>query len=194
MNNLKQILLLVTISIFVTACDNSMDYKYKDQPLLVTCTGADVQLMSEALYSFFDDITVYYRNIDAPLNEGLSTQEAYANFIYKGATGEADYASIVSDHSRKIIKKLKKDKNLWNMDGAYSNLNYSSEFVTCLFSKIRKEEFRTTIESLQKINSVSPKLLAERIRVSTRDAFEDPNFGMYVALDTYYQYLLDIEP
>jgi len=194
MNKLKQILILITIFIFVTACEKSMVYKYKDKPMLVTCTGADAQLMSEALYSFFDDITVYYRNIDAPLNEGLSAQEAYANYIYKGANGEADYANIVSDHSRKIIKELKKDKRIWNMEGAYSNLNYSSEFVTCLFSKIRKKEFRVTIQSLQEINSVSPKLLADRIRVSTRDAFEDPNFGMYIALDTYYQYLLDIEP
>ena len=171
-----------------------MDYKYSDKPMLVTCSGADAQLMSEALYSFFDDITVYYRNLDTPLNEGLSTQEAYAHYIYKGATGEADYANIVSDHSRKIIKELKKEKHLWNMEGAYSNLNYSSEFVSCLFSNIRKEEFRATIKSLQEINSISPKLLADRIRVSTRDAFEDPSFGMYIALDTYYQYLLDIEP
>lgn len=194
MNKLKNIVLLIAIALLFTSCEQSFQYKYQDKPQLVNCPGANAQLMNEALYSFYDDITQYYRAKNKPSSEGMSTLEAYANFIYFGAMGEADYGGIISDHSRLIIAQLKKEKQLWNMGGAYSNLDHSSEFVSCLFSKMTNKELKTTISSLQKINSVSPKLLAERFRINTSDAIDDPNFGMYIALDTYYQYLIDIKP
>lgn len=194
MNKLKHILLLIAISFFALACNPSLEYKYLDMPQIVDCPGADAQLMNEALYSFYDDITQYYRAKDMPNSEGMSTLQAYANFIYTGALGEADYGGIISDHSREIIKQLEKEKQLWNIGGTYSNLDHSSEFVSCLFSKMTNEELKTTILSLQQINSVSPKMLAERFRLRTRDAMEDPNYAMYIALDTYYQYLIDIKP
>ena len=190
---MKYILFPIMIILLTIGCDESFEYKYQDKPQLVDCPGADTQLMNEALYSFFNDITNYYRGKNKPYSEGISTLEAYANFIYSGAQGEADYGGMISDHSRKIITQLKKEEQLWNMGGTYSNLDHSSEFVSCLFSKMKNEELKATILSLQKINSVSPKMLAERFRLRTRDAIEDPNFGMYITLDTYYQYLIDIK-
>ena len=193
MNRLKVLLFIVTSGFLVSSCDESFQFKFQDRPELVSCEGANGQLVNEALYSFFDDITTYYRKKDTIENEGMSTMEAYANFIYSGSLGEADYKNIVSDHTRKIVKQLKKDQELWTDDSPYSKLNHHSEFVSCLFSKMENEDLKATLLSLREINSVSPKMLAERFRTTTGDALKDPNYGMYIALDTYYQHLLDLD-
>ncbi len=190
---MNRFILIISVLIFCSGCEETIKYKHQDKPSLVKCQGADSQLLNEAMYSFFDDITVYYRKKDSPQNLGISTLEAFANYIYTGALGEADYKNIVSEHSKQIVKLLKEDKRLWNMGRTYSNLNHNSEFVSCLIHNIKDDDLKTSILSLKEINSVSPKLLADVFRIHTRNALEDPNYGMYIALDTYYQYLMNLE-
>ncbi len=159
----------------------------------VSCAGANDKLLNEALYSFFDDITVYYRTkSNDPSQSGMSTYEAYANYVYNGALGQADYESIVSNHTKNVMNELRKETQLWDRKPAMSNLNYNSEFVNCLISNIKDKDMALSIQALNSANSMTPKLMADRFRLSIKAALVDPNYGMYIALDTYYQYLFDL--
>ena len=159
----------------------------------VSCAGANDKLLNEALYSFFDDITVYYRTkSNDPSQSGMSTYEAYANYVYNGALGQADYESIVSNHTKNVMSELRKETQLWDKKPAMSNLNYNSEFVNCLISNIKDEDMALSIQALNSANSMTPKLMADRFRLNIKAALVDPNYGMYIALDTYYQYLFDL--
>lgn len=194
MNRIKNLIICCIFIAITSACTESLEYKYADKPIQVTCPGANEKLLNEALYSFFDDVTVYYRSkSNDPSDSGMSTYEAYANFVYGGALGEVDYKTMVSQHTRDVMKALKKEKQLWDRKPAMSNLNYKSEFVNCTINNIKDEDIRTSIQALITANSMTPKLLADRFRMLIKPALDDPNFGMYIALDTYYQYLFDLE-
>jgi hypothetical protein len=180
--------------LIVSACNEPLAYKYDDKPMQVSCSGANEKLLNEALYSFFDDITVYYRTkSNDPSEGGMSTYEAYANYVYSGALGDADYKNIVSEHSKNVMNELRKETQLWDKKPAMSNLNYNSEFVNCLIENFKDKDMATTIQALNTANSLTPKLMADRFRLTIKAALEDPNYGMYIALDTYYQYLFDLE-
>jgi hypothetical protein len=179
--------------LITSACSEPFEYRYNDKPMQVSCPGANEKLLNEALYSFFDDITVYYRTkSNDPSESGMSTYEAYANYAYSGALGEADYKSIVSEHTKNVMKELRKETQLWDKKPAMSNLNYNSEFVNCLVNKFEDKDMTTSIQALNSANNMTPKLMADRFRLNIKDALVDPNYGMYLALDTYYQYLFDL--
>ena len=179
--------------LITSSCNKPLEYKYNDKPMQVSCSGANEKLLNEALYSFFDDVTVYYRAKLDPSRTGMSTYEAHANYIYGGALGEADYKNIVSEHTKNVMKELRKETQLWDKKPAMSNLNYNSEFVKCLITNIRDKDISTTIQALNTANSLTPKLMADRFRLTVKSALDDPNYGMFIALDTYYQYLYDLE-
>jgi len=192
MNNTKSTILLLLILFVTFSCEKPLDYKYTDKPMVIVCSGSNAKLLNEALYSFFDDITTYYRAQNGEQSAGMSTLEAYANFIYTGAMGEADYKNLASIHSLAILKELKKDKQLWLINSEGTSLNYQSEFVSCLLENMTSLELKETMLALVEVNSLNPKILAERFRMSTTEAVEDSNFGMYIALDTYYRYLINL--
>ena len=194
MNRIYNLIIGCFFIVITSACSESLEYKYDDKPIQVGCSGVNDKLLNEALYSFFDDITVYYRTkSNDPSESGISTYEAYANYIYPGALGDADYKSIVSEHSKNVMKELRKETQLWDKKPAMSNLNYNSEFVNCLIENFKDKDMATTIRALNTANSLTPKLMAERFRLTIKAALDDPNYGMYIALDTYYQYLFDLE-
>ena len=193
MNRFYNLLIGCFFVLIISACSVPFEYKYNDKPMQVSCAGANEKLLNEALYSFFDDITVYYRTkSNDPSQSGMSTYEAYANYVYNGALGQADYESIVSNHTKNVMNELRKETQLWDRKPAMSNLNYNSEFVNCLISNIKDKDMALSIQALNSANSMTPKLMADRFRLSIKAALVDPNYGMYIALDTYYQYLFDL--
>jgi hypothetical protein len=193
MNRFYNLLIGYFFVLIISACSAPFEYKYNDEPMQVSCAGANDKLLNEALYSFFDDITVYYRTkSNDPSQSGMSTYEAYANYVYNGALGQADYESIVSNHTKNVMNELRKETQLWDRKPAMSNLNYNSEFVNCLISNIKDKDMALSIQALNSANSMTPKLMADRFRLNIKAALVDPNYGMYIALDTYYQYLFDL--
>ncbi|MFT4669398.1 MAG: hypothetical protein ACI9AT_000731 [Ulvibacter sp.] len=194
MNRIYNLTLGCFFILITSSCTEPLEYKYNDKPMQVSCSGANEKLLNEALYSFFDDITVYYRTkSNDPSESGMSTYQAYANYVYSGAMGNADYKSIVSEHTKNVMNELRKETQLWDKKPALSNLNYNSEFVNCLITSIKDKDIATTIQALNTSNSMTPKLMADRFRLTIRAGLEDPNYGMYIALDTYYQYIFDLE-
>lgn len=193
MNRFYNLLIGCFFVLIISACSAPFEYKYNDEPMQVSCAGANDKLLNEALYSFFDDITVYYRTkSNDPSQSGMSTYEAYANYVYNGALGQADYESIVSNHTKNVMSELRKETQLWDKKPAMSNLNYNSEFVNCLISNIKDKDMALSIQALNSANSMTPKLMADRFRLNIKAALVDPNYGMYIALDIYYQYLFDL--
>lgn len=187
--------------LFVTAfaiagfysCGDGLEYKYQDRELTVACHQIDGNLMKEALYSFEEDISAFYNNDNYVPNTPIYYRFGYANFIFTGATGEAKFEQMVSPHSLGILKELKKQEGLFIENQKGSNLNYNHEFVKCLIEKIENKEIKDKINTLLSVNFFSPKTMAEFYRVNNLDVETDKNFAMFIALDTYYQHLIDLE-
>lgn len=190
---MKKLILTIIIIAGSYSCNNGIEYKYQDRELQLSCDQIDGNLMKEALCSFEEDISAFYNNDNYPPNTAIYYRFGYANFIYTGATGEAKFDLMVSPHSLNILKELKKQEGLFVENKEGSRLNYDHEFVQCLINNIQNKEIKDKINTLLSVNFFSPKTMAELYRVNNRDIETDKNFAMFIALDTYYQYLIDIE-
>ena len=193
----KTLFLAVIVATLFSACKQkpNIEYKFQDKPKVVDCPGIDSDLIHEALYSFELDIgnAFNFRNVFNPKMDIFYSQ-GYANFIYRGAAGTVDYKGIASPHTVAVFRELQKIEGLWLIDNERSHLNYDHEYVECLLSNIQSDDIRQTIASLREINSMTPKMIAEPLRKNIQAAYEDDMyFAMYVALDTFYQYLFDVD-
>lgn len=192
---IKQLPFLFSLLLLPLAqsCEEPLRYRYSDKPQPITCEGVDLVLLHEALYSFQQDIgnAYNYRNFDPA--EPMFVINGYQTFVHKGGMGEANYAEVASDHTWDVFEKLK-DEPIWADTEGYSNLDYNSPFVQCLLANIGNRDVQETMASLNEINSLSPKLMAEPLRRNVREVGTDPYLAMYIALDFYYQYLWDVEP
>jgi len=175
------------------ACEKPLEYRYQDKPQSVDCPGADKELTHEALYSFMEDIGAYY-NQYTDLRPGTYSYylEAYSQFVFFGFSGGARYQEIVSDHSLRILEKLREIPGLFILKEERWALNYDHEFVDCILNSIQDEDMRTQLASLRKVNYLSPSIIAEVMRVNVLKVPQDPYLAMYMALDSYYQYLADL--
>lgn len=176
----------------ITSCKEPLQYKYQDQVKVVTCEGADSDLMNEAYYCFLDDIYEYTKKYEFN-PKFTSTYYSLAQYIYRGAMGELNYLKIASPHTIALVKKLKKERYLWDLDSDNSNLNYHNEFVNCLIENIDNEEIKLKITTLRSTNSLSPMILADIYRINIIDTQTDKDFEMFLALDTFYQYLMKVD-
>lgn len=191
--SIPYLVVLLTISSLFTSCEDPIEYKFQHLPQVVDCPGTDKALMHEALYTFQADIAKAhnFRNYD-PM-EPMYIINGYRNFVYFGLMGESDFQKIISPHTKKVFDALlKKEPELFNYEG-YSNLDYDNEYISCLLENIGNADLQTTILSLKEINSLGPKLMAEPFRKTINDVAQDPYMAMYLALDGYYQYLLDVD-
>ncbi len=190
---MKKVISVLFIALGTISCNETLEYKYQDKGQVIDCPGVDSKLIHEALYSFENDIGTFYNNENFNPNSIVFIEYGYANFIFPGAMGDADYKSIASPHTIKLIEELKKEDQLWDRNLGESNLNYNSEFVKCLISKIQNEDIKIKLENLIEVNALSPKIMAEIYRVNSYNTLQDKYFAMFIALDTYYQYTLDID-
>jgi len=188
----NKFVLLIAI-LFMYSCSESIAYKYQKNEMNIACSGIDQALMKEALYSFENDIATYYNNEKYSPGSAVYFEYGYANFIFPGATNTADYRKIASPHTVKVLEILKKEESLWNKNATDSKLNYNHEFVKCLISNIQNPEIKERIQTLLDANYFNPKIMAELYRVNIGDAITDNNFALFIALETYYQNLLEID-
>ncbi len=187
-------LVILLLALVTLGCEEKLEFKYQDKPQLVECPGVDKALIHEALYSFQEDIGVFYNKF-TDHRYGTSTYyvEAYRQFVYFGFSGEANFAEIVSEHSLKVLKELKKIDGLWTSGNEDTNLNYDHEFVKCLFNNVEDEDMRQRLHSLIEVNYLSPQMVAEPMRVEVLKIIGDEHLAMYMMLDAYYQYLINFD-
>ena len=190
---MKKVFVLLVLVIFIAGCGESITYKYQNNELNMAYQGEDTNLLKEALYSFENDIAVYYENEEYSLGPSVNVEYGYASFIYPSASGTADFKKIASPHTTKIVELLKKEESLWNKNGKDSKLNYNHELVKCLINNIQNAEIKERIETLLDANYFSPTIMTEFYRVNIGDALTDKNFALFIALETYYQNLLEID-
>ena len=194
MNNMKKLFVtLIIIASYYSCGGDLLEYKYQDKELTIDCKEIDIPILKEALYSFEDDIASFYNNENYSPGTSIYYQFGYANFIYTGSTGEADFKNIVSPHSLSVLSELRKEPELFIEKKGASNLNYQHEFVQCLINQIKNTEIQDKIKTLLSVDFLTPKNMAEFYRVNIEDAKTDRHFALFIALDTYYQYLIDLE-
>jgi len=189
---MKNIFFLIVVIATFTGCSKPFPYKYQDSKQIIECKGLDNDLAHEAYYSFREDIALYaYKNHFTNHKKDYNLSLGY--FIYNGAAGIADFKNIVSPHTLTVLEKLKQNDQLWESNSKISNTNYHSEFIDCLIQNIKNSELKETILSLRGTNSLSPKILSEKYRILINEANDDEYFAMFIAFETYYQYLYDID-
>ncbi len=172
------------------SCEKPLDYKYQDKKQINICQGIDINLANEAYYSFRQDIAEYA--LKSNQTEYLDYQFSLALYIFNGAAGKADYKAIASQHSLDILEKLKQEGQIWE-NPSTGELNYHSEFISCLIENIQKEEIRSALLSLREINSINKVSLAEDYRTTIIKAETDKAYAMFIAFETYYKYLSKIK-
>lgn len=193
MKKLSILIILLSMVLIPGGCKKEFAYKYQDKPKVIECPGVDSDLIHEALYSFQEDIANYYYEVDTQKGSNRYYINGLAQFVYVGFMGEADYVNIASEHSLEILERLKQQSGLFDRAGKYSNLNHQGEFVSCLFDQFYDEELRKQFLAFNKANYVNPKQLASPLRSKIHKAFTDANLATYIALEGYYQRMLDVD-
>lgn len=189
---MKKTILLLIIGLTILSCTKPITYKFQEEPQVIDCPGIDNQLMNEALYSFSDDIQRHFL-MEIQEKDYLNFQYSYAQYIYRGAANLLFFNEIASPHTIKIFKELEKQEGLFIEQKGKSNLNYHHEFVQCLISKIDRESLRDQIKHLLSVDYLSPEVMAETYRSSIRPAEVDPDFLLFIALDTFYQRFVQLD-
>lgn len=188
---MKKIFFLIITIVTLISCSKSFPYKYQNEEQVIDCPNIDTKLMNETLYAFKEDISRYFLK-EIQEKDYLIFSYSYNQYIYRGAKGNLLYNEIVSDHSIKVYNELLKQDNLFIKIKGKSNLNYKNEFVQCLIKNIKNKEIKNKIIDLINVDYLSPDVMAENYRVASSDVETDPNFLLFIALDTYFQRLLDL--
>jgi len=184
------ILLAIAITIF-SGCEKPLEYKYQDKESIVICPGIDTKLANEAYYSFREDLAQYaiktVRQVEYP-----DYQYSLALHIFNGASGTADYKAIASEHSLAVFEKLKNEEQIW-LNSETGELDYNSDFITCLIESIQDKKLSQALLALRKVNTISTFSMAEDYRTSIKNAETDKAYAMFIAFESYYKYFPKIK-
>ncbi|MBX2826675.1 MAG: hypothetical protein KTR22_00835 [Flavobacteriaceae bacterium] len=184
--------LLFLLTITLIGCEEPMDYKYADKPFSVNCSSSDKALLREALYSFQEDIAHYFKDPDVRSGSNSAYIQGYNNFIFRGLEGSLSYQDIASPYTMAVLEKLRETDGLWDFNRNGTNLNYTGDFMNCVFSNISDQDVRDHFQSLLKVNHLTPEIMAEPMRQRLQQILEDQHLALYLALDGYYQNLLNL--
>ena len=191
--NYNALLFISIILITLSSCEEKLVYKYQDRPQHIQCQGVDKALIHEALYSFQEDIAMYYKDPDMSIGTTNFYLNGYQNFIYNGFNKLADFKRIASPHTLQLMEMLRAEKHLWTTRDGDTQLNYTSDYMDCLFKGIKNADLNAKFQSLIKVNYLSPEVMATPMRTEVNNIVQDPNLALYVAFDAFYQHLLDID-
>ncbi len=182
MKKVYNLIVAIIIAVGVVSCENqaSLEYKHADKEQVINCENENNALLNEALYQFEQDITNAYDPESQLINK------AYANFLYAGFSGVAEYERLATSHTLEIRKELVKEGFI--KDGGFkSNLVYNN--ILCVLENIEDPQLALMIEALVDSNTMDPKLFNSRMRNFAYKSQSDRYTALYVALDTYYQQL-----
>ncbi len=178
--------LILTVSIISCNQKAKFDFKFSDQEQVISCSEKNNALLNEVLYSFENDIITKYDSVNKVKSK------AYGNFIFRGMDGSAQYKDIISSNTQPIIDALIAE-NILIVDKSPSHLNYEHPAIRCIVNGIKDKNLRTTLNALIDTKSMNPKLFSSRLRNFGRSADRDRYQALYIALDGYYQQILNIK-
>lgn len=185
---MNKFILFTFIITTLFSCSKPLEYKFLNNDKLTTnCNELDINLAHEAYYSFKEDIANYAKNNGQ--TESLKYQYSLAIYIVDGSSGQANYKNIVSNHTKNIVTILAKENQLWNKD---KSLNYKSSYINCLIDNIKNSEVKNAI-LFYRDDKLSKNELVEIYRLNIRDVKTDDHFAMFIAFESYYQFLNKLE-
>lgn len=185
--------LLLSICIFLS-CNNHntlSEYKYSDQETLLNCDSPDSKLWNEAIYSFENDIRVFYANNYYSKDGDLYL--FYSEFVVRYIKNMVAYEDLISPHTLEVFNVLKTKQELWNLDNTVSKLNYYSPLLNCIAANVQDKHLKTTLNALLSTHSMSPKMFTSPLSTQSRTVAIDPYLRAYVAFDLFYAKLFDID-
>lgn len=187
----KTTLLLTLCFLFFFNCKNTpeIEYKHSDKknPLECNNIGVSMDLIKEAVYTFEDDIIKFpYDNPQLPL--------AYSQISTYMTSKRKLPKSKISDHTLNVLEALKQEKDLWviQSDGKHA-LNYNHPIIECIGNHIKDEDIKATFNALVSTNSMTNELITPAIRSKIRTIPEDKAIATFIALNTFYSKLYDMD-
>lgn len=186
---MKKIVFLIIATTTIISCNQkaTFDFKFADQEQVISCAETQDALLNEALYSFENDLITKYDSINKSKIKG------YGAFVYRGMDGSANYEEIISENTRPIIDALIAE-NILIENKTPSRLNYEHPTVRCIINNIKDEDLKRTVNALIDTKTMNPKLFNSRFRNFGRNADKDRYLALYIALDGYYQQILNLTP
>ncbi len=186
---MKKIVFLILVTASIISCNQKaeFDFKFADKEQVISCSETNNALLNEALYSFERDLVMRYDSLDQ------RQINAYGAFMYRGMDGSAKYEEIIRPNTRPIAEALIAE-NILIENKTPSHLNYEHPDVQCIISNIKDQDLKTTINALIETKSMNPKLFNSRMRNFGRNSGKDRYLALFVALDGYYQQILNITP
>ena len=191
MKNYLKLTIILLIMVVFTNCKNDpqlSEYKFSEKEFQLNCENIDLDLIKEAVYSFEADITDYF----TPKGK-KNLSQAYPRVVNYGINARANFNKIASPHTQEIFEILRKDTELWNLNGEIKSLNYDHELVKCIANNLTDKDLKTTFNALLTTNSMSAKLFREPLRRKAYLAVNDIYLATYIALDMYYAKLFNVE-
>ena len=188
---MKKIVLATVLSISILSCkqEPTFDYKYADQPPVITCESNDSKLLNEAYYTFENAILTQANNNNRRPNFNITVENALRSFIYR-AKGNIRITDYVSKEAFDVFNALK-NKDIW--DG--KQLKNNTTITECIGNNISNSTIKKSFNSLRSVESLSPTLVASAIidDRSIKDQYNDKVLMTYVALDMYYAKFFDTD-
>jgi hypothetical protein len=181
---MKKIVLTAVLSISLLSCkqDVKFDYKYADQPQVLTCENVDTKLFNEAYYVFENAIMTQAKNTNRRPNFNITPEYALRSFIMR-AMGNMRITDYATKEAFEVFNILK-NKDIWNGN----QLKSSANITECIGNNILNSTIKGSFNTLRSVESLSPNLVASTItdNRAIRGQYKDKVLMTYVALDMYY--------
>jgi len=177
----------LTILLFIS-CNKEpkFEYKYSDKDDLFNCSSVDMELIKEAVYAFEDFITQHY--IAQPPNTLSKGYAFYWEIVLKDIQPAIELFDI---HLIQIVKRLKKEKELWIIYKDKTTLNYNHPLMSCIAKNIKDTEINKTLNVLLETNSFRTKYFIPTFLRKTQMLIDDNALATYFALEMFYAKVLD---
>ena len=189
---IKPIFILLVCTFLSCKNENTLsEYKYSDKETLLNCDSPDSKLWNEALYSFENDIRIFYANNYYSKDGDLYL--FYSEFVVRYIKGMVDYEDLISPHTLEVFNVLKNKSELWNLENSVSKLNYYSPLFNCIAENVQDKDLHATLNALLSTHSMSPRMFTSPLSTQSRTVANDPYLRAYVTFDLFYAKLFDID-
>lgn len=181
---MKKIVLAALLSTSIFSCkqEPTFDYKYADQPQVLTCENNDAKLFNEAYYAFENAIVIYAKNNNRRQNFTVTPEFALRSYIMK-ARGTIRITDYITKETLDVFQQLK-TKDIW--DGI--QLKNNAAITECIGKNISNATIKGSFNTLRSVESLNPSLVATTITEdrTIRNQYNDKVLMTYVALDMFY--------
>jgi len=180
---MKKLIIIASLFIMNVSCKEEKVFKYQYDQLeqKILCGTDDDLILNEALYAFEKALLDYYDP------DARRLAAVYAKYMYNGMAGTVKYQNFLNPHLVEITRELENRGIINRNSEAKSDLNYSSQAVSCVIDNIEESDNKITIKGLITVNQMDPAMLSSRLMNFTDRSSTAKYEALYIALDSFYQ-------